>query len=91
MQYFFSEHVFRRMAERSFSPNTIKEVIQNGKTIKEYPDDTPYPSRIILGYDGNRPIHVVSAYDQDDDMEYIITVYEPDTQLWTSDFTKRRN
>ncbi|MGI5100000.1 DUF4258 domain-containing protein [Treponema vincentii] len=57
MQYFFSEHVFRRMAERSFSPNTIKEVIQNGKTIKEYPDDTPYPSRLILGYDGNRPIH----------------------------------
>ncbi|WP_253817948.1 DUF4258 domain-containing protein [Treponema vincentii] len=45
------------MAERSFSPNTIKEVIQNGKTIKEYPDDTPYPSRLILGYDGNRPIH----------------------------------
>ena len=57
MQYFFSEHVFRRMAERSFSPNTIKEVIQNGIIIKEYPDDTPYPSRLILGYDGNRPIH----------------------------------
>ena len=49
--------------------------------IKEYPDDTPYPSRLILGYDNNRPIHVVSAYDQNDDMEYIITVYEPDTQL----------
>jgi hypothetical protein len=45
------------MAERSFSPNTIKEVIQNGIIIKEYPDDTPYPSRLILGYDGNRPIH----------------------------------
>ena len=59
--------------------------------IKEYPNDTPYPSRLILGYDGNRPIHVVSAYDHNDDIEYIITVYEPDTQLWTSDFTKRRS
>ncbi|MGP1454263.1 MAG: DUF4258 domain-containing protein [Treponema sp.] len=81
MAYFFSEHVFKRMAERSISPNTIKDVIKNGMVIKEYPDDTPYPSRLILGYDNNRPIHVVSAYDQNDDMEYIITVYEPDTQL----------
>ena len=91
MKYLFSGHVFKRMAERGFSPDTIKNIIKNGVIIKEYPDDTPYPSRLILGYDGNRPIHVVSAYDQNDDIEYIITVYEPNTQLWTSDFTKRRN
>ncbi|EMB31633.1 DUF4258 domain-containing protein [Treponema denticola] len=91
MKYLFSGHVFKRMAERGFSPDTIKNIIKNGVIIKEYPDDTPYPSRLILGYDGNRPIHVVSAYDQNDDIEYIITVYEPNTQLWTSDFTKRRD
>ncbi|EMB45256.1 MULTISPECIES: DUF4258 domain-containing protein [Treponema] len=91
MKYLFSGHVFKRMAERVFSPDTIKNIIKNGVIIKEYPDDTPYPSRLILGYDGNRPIHVVSAYDQNDDIEYIITVYEPNTQLWTSDFTKRRD
>lgn len=87
MKYLFSGHVFKRMTERGFSPDTIK----NGVIIKEYPDDTPYPSRLILGYDSNRPIHVVAAYDQNDDIEYIITVYEPNTQLWTSDFTKRRD
>ncbi|UTY26914.1 DUF4258 domain-containing protein [Treponema denticola] len=91
MKYLFSGHVFKRMAERGFSPDTIKNIIKNGVIIKEYPDDTPYPSRLILGYDSNRPIHVVSAYDQNDDIEYIITVYEPNTQLWTSDFTKRRD
>ena len=91
MKYLFSVHVCKRMAERGFSPDTIKNIIKNGVIIKEYPDDTPYPSRLILGYDGNRPIHVVSAYDQNDDIEYIITVYEPNTQLWTSDFTKRRD
>lgn len=90
MQYFFSEHVFKRMAERHFSPDIIKDVIKNGMVIKEYPDDTPYPSRLILGYDKNRPLHIVSAYDQNNDMEYIITVYEPDIQLWTADFIKRR-
>jgi hypothetical protein len=91
VKYFFSEHVFKRMAERNISPNIIKDIIRKGMVIKEYPNDTPYPSRLILGYDGNRPIHVVSAYDHNDDIEYIITVYEPDTQLWTSDFTKRRS
>ena len=91
MKYLFSGHVFKRMAERRFLPNMIKDTVKNDIIIKEYPDDTPYPSRLILGYDGNRPIHVVSAYDQNDDTEYIITAYEPDAQLWTSDFTKRRD
>ena len=44
MNYSFSGHVFKRMAERKFSPETIKSVIENGIVIKNYPDDTPYPS-----------------------------------------------
>lgn len=91
MRYFFSGHVFRRMAERGFSPDVIKSVIENGDVIKEYPDDTPYSSRLILGYDGMRPVHVVSAYNPADDTEYVITVYEPDAERWTDDFTERRN
>ena len=90
MKFSFSEHVFNRMAERGFSPDTIKSVIENGTVIKSYPDDTPYPSRLILGFDGERPVHVVSAYNSENDTEYIITVYEPDTLKWSDDFTERR-
>jgi hypothetical protein len=78
------------MAERGFSPDTIKSVIENGTVIKSYPDDTPYPSRLILGFDGERPVHVVSAYNSENDTEYVITVYEPDTLKWSDDFTERR-
>ena len=78
------------MAERSIPPETIKQVIQNGSVVKEYPEDTPYPSRLILGYEGKRPIHVVSAYNPADDTEYVITAYEPDTVRWTENFTERR-
>ncbi len=78
------------MAERKFSPETIKSVIENGIVIKNYPDDTPYPSRLILGFDGNRPVHVVSAYNAETDTEYVITVYEPDSQKWSENFTERR-
>ncbi|MBQ2552158.1 MAG: DUF4258 domain-containing protein, partial [Treponema sp.] len=41
MNYSFSGHAFKRMAERGFSPETIKSVIENGKVIKDYPDDMP--------------------------------------------------
>lgn len=90
MNFSFSGHVFSRMAEREFSPETIKSVIENGIVIKNYPDDTPYPSRLILGFDGKRPVHVVSAYNSENDTEYVITVYEPDIQKWSDDFTERR-
>ena len=90
MKFSFSGHVFKRMAERGFSPDIIKSVIENGTVIKSYPDDTPYPSRIILGFDGKRPVHVVSAYNSENDTEYVITVYEPDLLKWSDDFTERR-
>ena len=90
MNFSFSGHVFKRMAERRFSPEMIKSVIENGTVIKSYPDDTPYPSRLILGFDGQRPIHVVSAYNSENDTEYVITVYEPDALKWSDDFTERR-
>ena len=90
MNFFFSGHVFKRMAERCIPSETIKQVIQNGSVVKEYPEDTPYPSRLILGYEGRRPIHVVSAYNPADDTEYVITAYEPDTVRWTENFTERR-
>ncbi len=78
------------MAERGFSPDIIKSVIENGTVIKSYPDDTPYPSRLILGFDGKRPVHVVFAYNSENDTEYVITVYEPDLLKWSDDFTERR-
>ena len=78
------------MVERGISPETIKHVIQNGNIIKEYPEDTPYPSRLILGYEEKRPVHVVSAYNPADDTEYVITAYEPDLIHWSENFTERR-
>ena len=50
-----------------------------------------YITAQVLGVDGGLGAQAVPAYDQNDDIEYIITVYEPNTQLWTSDFTKRRD
>ncbi len=90
MKYSFSKHAFTRMAERKVSPAEVKAVIETGKIIQKYPDDRPYPSRLILGYSGQRPLHVVSAYNAQEDTEFVITVYEPTTEQWSDNYNKRR-
>jgi uncharacterized protein DUF4258 len=60
------------------------------QTVEDYPDDTPYPSRLVLGWNGRRPIHVVVADNLDDNENIVITVYEPDPEEWEPDFRRRK-
>ena len=41
-------------------------------------------------YDRGRPIHVVAADDKRGDITYVLTVYEPDPDLWTDDFREKQ-
>lgn len=59
------------------------------KFIKQYEDDKPLPSCLILGKDQKqRHIHVVISHD--DDFIYLITAYYPDPNLWEADFKTRK-
>lgn len=42
------------MFEREIERSVVQSVIQSGTTIESYSEDTPYPSRLVLGWD--RPI-----------------------------------
>jgi Domain of unknown function (DUF4258) len=57
----FRVHAVQRMYQRDISEVVVRHVIATGETIEDYPDDTPYPSRLVLGWNGRRPIHVVVA------------------------------
>jgi hypothetical protein len=61
-----------------------------GDTIEDYPDDTPYPSRLVLGWVGARPLHVVLADNAATREIIVITVYEPDRVRWDAAFKRRR-
>jgi hypothetical protein len=37
------------MFERNITPDSVIFVVENGEVIRKYDDDTPYPSRLILG------------------------------------------
>lgn len=85
----FRKHALQRMFQRGIAVEDVHFVLANGKTIISYPNDQPYPSRLILGWRGIRPIHVVAA-DTEDGETIIITVYEPDQMLWEPCFERKK-
>ncbi len=86
----FSGHAIRRMFERSLSAEVIRKVVEQGEAIKDYPDDTPYPSTLLLGFHGEIPIHVVVARNPETDDCYIVTTYVPSEERWKSGFRERK-
>jgi hypothetical protein len=76
------------MVERDIREEDVAEAVAHGKVIEDYPEDKPYPSRLLLGWVNNRPIHVVSATSEHEII--IITVYEPDPAQWAPGFEKRK-
>lgn len=82
-------HAVKRMFERRISADEVRYVLETGEAIEEYPDDTPYPSRLIMGWYKGRPIHVVAANNSLDKEIIIITVYEPDPSEWDPECRKR--
>lgn len=89
MNLIFREHAIRRMFERGISVADVERVLSAGQVIAHYPEDKPYPSRLLLGWIDARPLHVVAA-DNEDGATILITVYSPDPALWDSTFTRRR-
>jgi hypothetical protein len=78
------------MFERQLGIEDVEAVVESGETIEDYPNDRPYPSRLVLGWRGARPVHVVVAHNLSENELIVITVYEPDPELWEADFRRRK-
>ena len=86
----FTGHAIQRMFERGIERGDVRTVIAAGATIADYPHDTPLPSRLVLGFVGGRPIHVVLAIDSSAAACIVVTVYEPRPDQWETDIRVRR-
>lgn len=85
----FRVHALRRMFERRITVEDVRAVVTDGEVIHDYPDDTPYPSRLVLGWQDKRPLHVVVAEDRDSGILVVVTAYEPDSVQWDAGFKRR--
>jgi len=86
----FRRHALERMAQRNVSVGDVRTILTAGEMIHEYPDDLPFPSRLTLGWLGERPLHVVSAFNAAEQTTLVIRVYEPDPALRDETFRRKR-
>jgi hypothetical protein len=91
MRLVFRVHAIERMFRRRIDEEDVRHVINSGETIESYPTDTPYPSRLVLGWRGSRPIHVVAAENSESGEIFVVTVYEPDPNLWEPGFRRKKS
>ena len=86
----FRAHAVQRMFERRISAKKVTQALQAGETIEDYSSESPEPSRLILGFQGKRPFHVVLSENPEADETTVITVYLPSPEKWNRDFKSRR-
>ncbi|MGZ9222171.1 MAG: DUF4258 domain-containing protein, partial [Anaerolineales bacterium] len=81
----FRVHALQRMFERGVSYDKVKQILEVGETVEDYSSEMPEPSRLILGFQGRRPFHVVTSENPETNEITIITVYIPDPNRWNKD------
>ena len=91
IKYLFLPHAMRQMnrSERMISTREIRQVVEQGEIIENYPEDARGHSCLMLGFcNEGRAIHVVCA--PKEDYLAIITAYIPDKTEWAEDSKTRR-
>jgi hypothetical protein len=86
----YSLHAMKRMVQRQVTPSAVESAIGTGSVIAHYPDDVPYPSKLLLIHYKDRPLHVLVAKDPETGECVVVTVYEADESIWENNFKKRR-
>ena len=83
-----TQHSRKRFAERNIKLRDVCEAINTGTIIDEYPEDTPYPSCLILGKSNEKNLHICASINEG--IIYVITSYIPDPAKWESDLKTRK-
>ncbi len=89
-EYYLSEHADERVSDRIINRREIAQAGAQANIIEDYPDDKYSPSCLLLGFtQANRPLHIL-VFLEDIELVKVITVYEPDPNIWIDDYTRRR-
>jgi len=80
-------HTIKRCEERCITLKQINRTLVQGSIIKQYPDDKPYPSCLVL-HNLAMPLHVVVSASESE--LHVITAYYPDPEIWESDLKDKR-
>jgi len=87
--FIYKKHALERMLSRNISFDEVEKVILIAEIIKEYPEDKPFESKLLLGFIDSKALHIVVSRDGEGNC-IIITVYEPDIDIWNYDLKTKK-
>jgi len=88
-EFEFTRHATDQSILRQITVQDLRDAIQSGEIIEDYPDDKYAPSCLILGYTkSGRPLHIQCSHPSRPIIK-IITLYQPDPALWVDDRMRR--
>lgn len=90
IKIYYRVHAVQRMFEREISASKVRKALEADDMIEDYSAEMPEPSRLILGFQGKRPFHVVTSENPGSTEITVITVYLPDADKWKKDFRSRK-
>lgn len=85
-----SEHAFDKLRGLDCTFAEFDAAIDRAEVIEERVLDGDALKELLLALDWSRPLHVVVVVDERHREERIVTVYEPDPDLWSPDYRWRR-
>lgn len=83
-------HAVQRMFERRIPASKIRRALEAGDVIEDYSAEMPEPSRLIIGFQGKHPFHIVTSENPEANQITVITVYLPDADKWKKDSRSRK-
>ncbi|MBI5352446.1 MAG: DUF4258 domain-containing protein [Chloroflexi bacterium] len=86
----FRVHAVQRLFEREISAKKVRQALENEDVVEDYSEEMPEPSRLLLGFQGKRPFHVVTSENPEEKIVTVVTVYIPDPNKWKKDYRSRR-
>jgi len=89
-EYEFSKHAVDMVVSRGINVAEVEEAMATqGEIIEDYPNDKYGSSCLILCFtNAGRPIHLQCSYASRPIVK-VITLYEPDSNLWTNFRTRK--
>lgn len=85
----WSRYALKRLRERHISISHFRQCIMFGEIIRQYPDNRPTPSALLLGWiTKDVALHIVVGCDNT--YIYAITAYYPDADNWEPDMKTKK-
>jgi hypothetical protein len=90
-RYRLTRHATIVRLERGITTVEMEQALLNGEIIERYPDAQPYPACLVLGWlASGDPLHVVCSRGEVEPALRIVTLYEPEDDLWENDYKTRK-